>query len=145
MMPDTAARLRHNLGLNGLDRVRVVEGALSDTEGAEVTATMPADYHGQASIVAERPETDELVRVRIRTLTLDGVLADLERIDVLKLDLEGAEVQALKGGGVTLARTRCVIFEDWGGRGAGREAADRIAAAGFRLRRLDGINMMGVR
>lgn len=145
MMPDTAMCLRHNLGLNGLDWVLVVEGALSDTDGTEVTATMSAGNHGQASIVAKRTDGGAMVSIRIRTLTLDGVLANLERIDVLKLDLEGAEVLALQGGPATLARTRCVIFEDWGGRGAGRHAAERIGNAGFGLRRLDGINMIGMR
>lgn len=145
MMPETAAQLRHHLRLNRLDWVRVVEGALSDREGAQVTASMPAGNHGQASIAAGASRRGPRVEVAVRTLTLDRVLADLGRIDVLKLDLEGAEVLALAGGGAVLARTRCVIFEDWGGRDPGKLAAELIAAAGFRLSRVDGINLMGVR
>ena len=79
------------------------------------------------------------------TTSLDIVTRDLPRIDVLKVDLEGAEAIAFAGGTSTLSRTQCVIFEDWGGRGDNAKATEICARAGFTLRRLDGNNMIGVR
>ncbi|MEE8453782.1 MAG: FkbM family methyltransferase [Limibaculum sp.] len=145
MVPDTARRLRDHLELNGLGWVSVVEGALSDIGGQDIVAKMPPGLAGQASIVRTAFAKDEFIEVHVKTTTLDHVVEDLPRLDVLKVDLEGAEALAFDGGRETLSRTRCVIFEDWVGRGHGREAAERVAGAGFELRRLDGINMIGVR
>ncbi len=145
MMPDTARRLREHLEVNGLGRVQVVEMALSDVGGQEVIAKMPPGLTGQASIVRADSTTDELVEIRVKTTTLDDVVGDLLRLDVLKVDLEGAEALAFDGGREALSRTQCVIFEDWGGSDHGRAAAERITSAGFKLRRLDGLNMIGVR
>ncbi len=145
MMPETAALLRDNLARSGLQRVRVVEGALWDRADAEIVATMPAGLHGQASVARDFDGRGETVESRVKTLTLDHALADLSGIDVLKFDLEGAEVRAFEGGREILARTRFVIFEDWGGKNQGREAAEWLAGAGFVLRRLDGTNMIASR
>ncbi len=145
MMPDTVRRLRDHLELNGLGWVLVVEGALSDIGGRDVVARVPPGLAGQASIVRTAVAKDDLIEVHVKTTTLDDVVEDLPRLDVLKMDLEGAEALAFDGGRETLSRTRCVIFEDWGGRGHGRDAAKRVTGAGFELHRLDGNNMIGVR
>ncbi len=130
MMPDTAALLRDNLARSGIEWVNVVEGALWDRQDVEIVAKMPAGLHGQASIARGFAAGGELIETRVRTLTLDQALGELSRIDVLKFDLEGAEVRAFEGGRESLSRTRCVIFEDWGGREQGREAADWLVEAG---------------
>jgi len=145
MMPETARLLRRHLAQNGLDWVEVVDEALSDAPGQEVVATMPAGMTGQASIARDDDAGGELERVRVRTTTLDIVTQDLPRIDVLKIDLEGAEGMAFAGGRETLARTQCVIFEDSNGSGTGAETRELVARAGFTLARLDDLNMIGVR
>lgn len=144
MMPDTARRLREHLAMAGADNVRVIEAALSDESGREVVAREPAGRFGQASIVRRDFGPGAHREIRVRTMTLDDATADLPRIDLMKVDIEGAEALAFAGGQAALARTRCVIFEDWGGRGDGKAAA-LVKAAGFRLARLDGANMIGVR
>lgn len=47
----------------------------------------------------------------MQTITLDRVCFDLDGIDLMKLDLEGAEALALTGAMNTLSRTKAVIFE----------------------------------
>jgi FkbM family methyltransferase len=110
MMPDTAAILRHHVALNCPDRVEIVEHALSDRSGEMVTASVEPGKHGQASIVASATP-DGRVAVEVATVTLDAALAHVGPIDVLKMDLEGAEHLALKGAAAVLARTACVVFE----------------------------------
>jgi len=144
MMPDTTGRLRRHLALNGLEAVRVVEAALSDAAGQEVVARMPAGLAGQASIVQTELGLGGL-ELRVRTTTLDEVLEGVERIDVMKMDLEGAEALALAGGRNALSKTRCLIFESWASGEAGQGAAVIAEEAGFRLARLDGNNVIGFR
>lgn len=110
MMPDTAAILRQHVATNRLTQVRVIENALSDVGGQTVTARVEPGKHGQASIVTGG--VDGRVAIAVATVTLDAALADVGRIDVLKMDLEGAEFMALSGATAVLARTGCVVFEN---------------------------------
>jgi FkbM family methyltransferase len=145
MMPETARRLREHLKMNGLDTVRVVERALSDNAGYEVVAKMPAGLSGQASIVWPGHPQSRFVEARVQTTTLDDVVEGLPNVDLLKVDLEGAEAMAFGGGAAALSRTQVVIFEARDGTDEAREAMGLIVAAGFELHRLDGSNMIGTR
>ena len=81
----------------------------------------------------------------MQTTTLDHVTEDLPYMDLMKVDLEGAEARAFDGGREALSRIQSIVLEDWGGSKLGRSAAERIADAGFELHRLDGNNLIGVR
>ena len=110
MMPETAARLRTHVRLNGLSNVAVEESALSDQTGRHVIARVPPGRWGQASI--QRRQSDATFEVAtVGTATLDDVLEDVKGIRLLKMDLEGAELEAMRGGSNALARTEAVIFE----------------------------------
>jgi FkbM family methyltransferase len=109
MMPDTAEILRRHVAANGTDCVTVLERALSDRSGDMVMATVEPGLHGQASIVAD--EKGGRNQIGVATTTLDESTAELDRIDLMKLDLEGAEYLALRGATATLARTACLVFE----------------------------------
>lgn len=74
---------------------------------------------------------------RVRAYTVDEVASEaaFERIDLLKIDIEGAELQVFRDGPTDfLARTRCCAVEC---HGAAPEQAFRAAATkyGFALRR----------
>lgn len=132
MMPDTAEILRCHVAENGPLPVKVVERALSERSCDWVSASVEPGQHGQASIVGD--EADGRSRVSVQTITLDDALVDLGPIDLIKLDLEGAEFLALSGGKDVLARTACLIFES-------NDQDPRIFAlletAGFVVERLD--------
>jgi FkbM family methyltransferase len=111
MMPDTAELLRRHVAENGCANVEIVERALNGRAGETVTARVPTGQHGQAS-VANMAEANRAYEERIvRTTTLDDVTRGLQRIDILKLDVEGAELMALAGGATTLQKTQKVIYE----------------------------------
>ncbi len=145
MMPDTAAILRRHITENGMTNVAVVEKALSDRSGQEVVAHAPRFHAGQASIVVEDFDGDDTIEIRVMTVTLDEVAADLPVIDFMKVDLEGAEAPAFDGAKGMLSRTRALVFESRPGDPKGAEVMARIEAAGFALTSLDGYNILATR
>lgn len=143
MMPDTAKRLRHNLALNGLTAVGVIEKALAEISDKTVTAEVSEGLFGQASIAARTNIGRVLRRVEVVTTTLDQVTEGVGEIALIKVDLEGAEVQALAGAQQTLKRTRALIFESWGGDGG--RAGQILIKAGFSIFPIDGRNFLAAR
>ncbi|MDQ3144582.1 MAG: FkbM family methyltransferase, partial [Pseudomonadota bacterium] len=90
MMPDTAAILTEHLAMNEVECATVVRKALSDKAGQTVTANVVEGHFGLASIAwSPRPSAKQ---VKVQTTTLDEVLADVDRIELIKMDLEGAEL-----------------------------------------------------
>lgn len=89
---------------SGLDRLRLHQrvhyGANSSLAGA-------AAEHLEA--LADREE-----EVEVEAVALDDLLGGLERIDVLKLDVEGAEVHALRGlAGTVAAHPEMTLMVEW--------------------------------
>jgi len=103
--PNTASLLRKSLAVNGFgERVQVVECAVSDMDGALLTFHMPTGEPKNARIV-DRPH-DSIATVTVRSTTLTTSLADWAKLDFIKIDVEGAEEAALRGGADLLERTK---------------------------------------
>lgn len=140
MMPDTAAVLRRHIAGNGPLAIDVVERALFDRSGSRVRANVEPGQHGQASIVKDGSNGQHMIEVE--TITLDEALAAYGPIDLIKLDLEGAEYAALQGAQAVLARTACVVFES-------NERDERIVElltrSGFLVEHLEGSDFVAHR
>ena len=137
MIPETADRLRAQIGENRLTNVTVVERALSSREGETVRAAMPEGRWGMASIVrgADQPGARD-----IATTTLDVVLASEPKVRLIKLDLEGAETLALAGATETLRKTEGIVFERAADAAEDAGLVATFEAAGLRVRALDSRN-----
>lgn len=109
--PDTFSLLQENIRRNGFEStVRAERIALTDREGT-------FDF----AVNSEEPMLSSLIsaktglggNVLARAVTLDSFLAarGLQRADIIKLDLEGAEPMALEGARATLPTARMLIFE----------------------------------
>jgi len=131
MMPDTAAILRRHVNDNQCGNVEIIENALSHRSGETLTAAVPPGKYGQASI-AEGPNSTAVDKQEVQTITLDDACREHQRIRLLKLDLEGAELPALAGGFSTLERTDKVIYES---HTASDELAKLFDRAGFGISR----------
>jgi FkbM family methyltransferase len=105
IVPGNRSIIQANLALNPRLKpfVQVVDKALWDHSGAllEVHDAGPSTTLVRAQ---GRAEAD----VTISTLSIDDVVAQegLDRVDFLKLDIEGSELRALKGAQQTLKRFR---------------------------------------
>ncbi len=98
--------LRRNVNTNGLaERVEVVAAAVSDQPG---TARLHlADGIGNHSLAAGRANSQTYVDVEVKTI--DGYFAD-ERLDLLKVDVEGFDVHVLRGAKSRLHGDRPAVF-----------------------------------
>jgi FkbM family methyltransferase len=140
MMPDTAQALRDHLSLNGVDNAVVIERALSDRAGAHVEATVRDGHFGQATIALASTQAGGR-QVRVETTTLADALAGLPTVAVLKIDIEGAELDALRGAGSALQRVKVILFEQLD---SSPEVPDHLKSMGFEVSSLDGRNRIAV-
>ena len=124
-------RLRRNLALNDLTNVVVNAVALSNRRGrARLFVPQAGDglvNTGGTTLFSGVPGTTP--EDEIDTLPLDEYVAEagLGRLDVIKLDVEGAELDVLEGAGDTLERFRPVVLMEVGRpslAAAGREVGD---------------------
>ena len=134
--PENACWVRKSVELNDFDNLTVEEVALSDHDGeAELNI---GGKSGQHSFEARRRNRGS---VTVRTVTLDQYLAEagLERIDALKIDVEGAEDLVVAGAGKALSRDRPVLFLDVHEIGDERLAAltNRLRDLGYRMNELE--------
>lgn len=112
-VPDTLnlldARLRrHSIPDNS---VRLLHCGLSSTAGdADFYQVLDPIQHELSGLRNRHIlESHRVKTIRVELTTLDAVCRDLERLDFIKLDLEGAELDALRGGRLTLDRLRPVV------------------------------------
>lgn len=113
-------RLRTNLDLNGFEAVRASRLAAVGEPGEVELNVFPREVYGWHTLGTPSLEVDGLLAVpesrqRVPGVTLDGYCAEhgVERIDLLKLDVEGAELDALNGAQGLLGggRIRALLFE----------------------------------
>ena len=102
--PITAARLRENLDLNDLDATVLNVAAWDETTELHLNRQHDYDYDGTNQV---RPDGNgELVIAK----PLDELLCDFRRIDLIKVDVEGADMHVLRGMAKTVARLRPALF-----------------------------------
>jgi hypothetical protein len=67
-----------------------------------------ADGGNTASLIEESPTGDS---ESVPLARLDSFTAEIERIHMIKIDVDGGEIPLIKGGMKTLAKTRFIICE----------------------------------
>lgn len=106
-LPEMLAELDHNLAANGFDNVRLRSFCLGAQPG---TAEFWLNFNRPASssLVSSDPKAGHRSMLVLR---LDDVypLEKLGRLDYVKIDVEGAEVQVLAGAYETLRQFRPII------------------------------------
>ena len=115
--PDTAAVLRYHIALNNIGNVQVIEAAAWDTH-AKLAMT---DHNQQVTGGSARVQPAENIEAGhvVEAWPLDALLLPgdyigaggfPERVDLVKLDVEGADLHALEGMRGLLAAHRPVLF-----------------------------------
>jgi FkbM family methyltransferase len=107
-------RLRRNRECNSLD-FRIFPVGLSDSEG-RAELIVAEDSHAGLNTLGTIPYKGVVIarRESVQLVRLDDVVADypLSRIDLVKIDVEGAELRVLRGAMETLRHYRpFMLFE----------------------------------
>jgi FkbM family methyltransferase len=105
--PSTFASLEANLLRNGLATVRAIRVALSDQTGEASLYVNTALKDALNSLEDPSHSDAEVVgREVVQTITLDDFVAreNIARVDVMKVDVEGAELLVFRGGRKLLER-----------------------------------------
>ena len=109
--PQSNYLVKKNLEINNIDNVILFDNALSD-----INKTIYLEYHNPL----ERNiggwglyfETKEENNIKVECITIDSL--NLDKIDFIKLDVEGYEKDVLLGGINTIKKFKpLIIFEDW--------------------------------
>lgn len=139
----TFDRLVHNVGLNEFENVVVNRQALTNANGVATVWVAPPNNSGTSSLVAPLREFSAEERVPTERLDEYCRRAGIDSVDIVKIDVEGGEMEVLKGGESVLQRSQGaqVLIE------VNRELLDRggtspeevglfMAAMGFRPHRI---------
>lgn len=108
-------RLSHNVALNGFGNVTLNKLGLSDQPGS-ATLFLPSvsgqmNNSGAASLYAASAPGAQVTE-EVALVTLDDYVRDhgISRIDLIKIDIEGAEFIALRGARATLEKFRPIVL-----------------------------------
>jgi FkbM family methyltransferase len=131
--PDTRTYLEGNLAANDATNVTVERAALYDRDGEvalDVSAAQPSGAHVAGGGGTAAPAATATVHAT--RLDTWAVTQGLDRLDLVKLDVEGTEIAVLAGAEATIRRFRPVVVVECNPvalrRFGGRSYTDLVAA-----------------
>jgi FkbM family methyltransferase len=140
--PSVRKRLLNNLNLNRFNQVDVVPYAIADTEGTvEFFGPEADDGDSGNGYIVNDGSTAPQETIRVETRRLDAIVAaaQINRLDLIKIDVEGFEWPVLQGGEQTITKFRPhIILEydaNYASRGGGSPSAvlEFFREHGYRL------------
>jgi FkbM family methyltransferase len=112
-VPATFAHLEANVARSGLVNIDCVRAAAAAEEGEVGLVTLAgsnfAAFVGYENVLRRYTAYDE---IPVRALSLDQIVAEvgLDRVDFIKIDVEGYELEVLRGARRTLSSFRPMVF-----------------------------------
>ena len=107
--PENLRLLKKNIDINKAHNISVIPAGVGAANGDAKLALNDKWNPGMHSL---RNDLDSKNTVNIKINTLDSILKDYPgEIELLKMDIEGFEVDALMGASETLSRTKKVMIE----------------------------------
>jgi FkbM family methyltransferase len=136
--PGNAERLRRNVASNGLRNVTVIGAAAAEKEGRAELHLTPLVSGGQ-SLVFDNAAYHGTITVPLKTV--DGVLAELGagRVDLVKIDVEGAAQRVLDGAPRLLAAKPRLVMEIEGADAELAAMRSRLEGLGYRVEAVSNI------
>lgn len=128
-VPELFAHQREVMELNRLSNVELVNAAVGDHEGSVRFERAGAGNIGMGRVGGAGG-------VEVRQTTVDATLAgrDVPPVRLVKLDVEGYNVPALRGARATLERHRPDVFVECETRAVLADTERELAGLGYRLR-----------
>ena len=112
--PPTVKKLQANISASSASQVHVYPVACSDRESTLVLYSAPRANTGQTSLSRANAGQEGAIAAefRVPARPLDAIVLDdgVQRVDVIKIDVEGAETLVLRGAQWTLDRFHPVVI-----------------------------------
>lgn len=107
--PDNCHWIRHSMSLNRYKNITLYDTALGDTN--ESTRLYLGEKSGWHSLIPSATNSSQDT-IDIQMSTLDTVLGDIghTHVDMIKIDVEGAELRVLEGTRTTLSHNKNIIL-----------------------------------
>jgi FkbM family methyltransferase len=125
--------LNRHIVLNGIKNVQIYPLAISDFNGR-------ASFKADIDPVAQRLGDDGNLDVDVQTFDSFFAAQGAGRMDVVKVDIEGAELSFLRGAAETLTRFRPTVFVETHDRfvpGVHRDCIVFLTELGFQVEEID--------
>jgi FkbM family methyltransferase len=107
--PEVFRQLRRNIQANKCAHVTCIQAALSDKPGKAKFYFYP-DSHDQNSLRALASSDARFAQVNVETVDSISEKYSIDRMDIIKVDVEGNELAVLKGASLSLARFRPILI-----------------------------------
>jgi FkbM family methyltransferase len=130
--PDNAAEIRSNVALNGLPNVTVIEKAVGAAAGTGQLQVVDDQSWSKLVETGDHPFTEQVLDIDV--VAIDDL--DIRPPTVVKIDVEGFELQVLEGMRRTIAEHAPVIICEL--HDTHREFAAFARDVGYRLVNLEG-------
>ena len=133
--------LKYNIELNGATNILVEHAALTSKADQSVNAFFRRGSLGQASLAnVDIIGCEALSCESVGTISLSEILKEFQEISILKMDLEGSELDALLSAGENLRKINIIIFELLNSNDI--SLINFLNDHGYLLERLDGRNFL---
>lgn len=130
-LPRNIEFLNKHIKINNIDNIEVIDAAVSDQSG---------EAHFDLGASSAMGHLSESGGIQVRMVVLDDILAagELRPPDYMKVDVEGAEFEALKGAQNLLKQYHPVLFLDTHQREAHLPTVELLQQLGYEFEILDG-------
>ena len=98
--------LKKNIALNGLTNIKIIDKAVSTIE--KIGQFYQTRWSGMGSLESTLKNSKAIT---VQITTLDNILQSVERISLMKIDVEGEEANVLLGARSILTKTDNIIIE----------------------------------
>jgi FkbM family methyltransferase len=140
---EVAARLRRNIELNGFSNITVVEAAIwsANTNVRFVASDASSPERGTGKLLADEDQADG---TRVRCIALDDFIQTAPPPDAIKCDVEGAELEALRGAKRLLEARRPWIICEMHSEANDRATRDFLGRLGYDIESPDVNHLLGL-
>jgi FkbM family methyltransferase len=135
--PRACEIIRDQLSLNGISNCTIEEAAVADRPGSVVLRRLPNCLMSTLDGIVEGGEP-----LDVRATTMDSMLETSPPPNLIKMDIEGAEVLALQGGERLFATHRPRLLLSLHGDKAATYCTDLMRRHGYSLEVIDGFEQM---
>lgn len=138
-LPMNLQRLRENLRINKVDeRVIVIPGAVADRSGFLPFLIGPSNGMGKLEGSAGRALVEDSKSIGVPSFSLDDLVYEENHTppNVIKIDIEGGEVMAIKGMVRLLTEIKPVILMELHGTESAKTTWDTLSSLGYAICRM---------